>query len=93
MTAALQAKQSADAAAMAIEVANLEKKAADAAKKAEADRLAAEKEAAAQAEAKARGEAIGSFVGGLLGGKDADVKKTIDPSKTAPVPQPRPQRG
>ena len=93
MTAALQAKQSADAAAMALEVANLEKKEADAAKKAEADRLAAEKEAAAQAEAKARGEAIGSFVGGLFGGKDADVKKTIDPSKKAPVPQPRPQRG
>jgi murein L,D-transpeptidase YafK len=93
MTAALQAKQAADAAAMGVEVANLEKKAAEDAKRAEAEKLAAEKEAAAQAEAKARGEAIGSWVGGILGGgKDAGVDKTIDPSKTAPVPQQRPQR-
>ena len=27
------------------------------------------------------------------GGKDAGAEKTIDPSKTAPVPQSRPQRG
>ena len=86
MTAALQAKQAADQAAMEAEVAALEKKAA-------AEKAAAEKEAAAYAEAKARGEAIGSFVGGLLGGKDADVKKTIDPSKTAPVPATRPHKG
>jgi murein L,D-transpeptidase YafK len=87
MTAALQAKQAADAAAMQAEVASLEKKAA-------AEKAAAEKEAAAYAEAKARGEAIGSFVGGIFGGgKDADVKKTIDPTIKAPVPAPRPQRG
>jgi murein L,D-transpeptidase YafK len=83
MTAALQAKQAADQAAMEAELAALEKKAA-------AEKAAAEKEAAAYAEAKARGEAIGSFVGGLFGGKDADVKKTIDPTKTAPVPATRP---
>ena len=41
-----------------------------------------EKAAAAEAAAKARGEAIGSFVGGLFGGgKDADVKKIIDPTR------------
>ena len=88
MTAALQAKQAADSAAMGVEVANLEKKAA------EAEKLAAEKAAAAQVEAKARGEAIGNWVGGLFGGgKDAGVEKTIDPAKQAPVPQQRPQRG
>ena len=93
MTAALQAKQAADSAAMQVEVANLEKKAAEDAKRAEAAKVAAEKEAAAQAEAKARGEAIGNWVGGVFGGgKDAGVNKTIDPSKTAPVPQQRPQR-
>ena len=93
MTAALQAKQAADAAAMSVEVANLDKKAAEDAKRAEAEKIAAAKEAAAQAEAKARGEAIGNWVGGILGGgKDAGVEKTIDPSKQAPVPQQRPQR-
>jgi hypothetical protein len=87
MTAALQAKQAADEAAMAAEVASLEKKAV-------AEKAAADKEAAAYAEAKARGEAIGSFVGGIFGGgKDGDVNKTIDPSKKAPVPQLRPKRG
>jgi len=87
MTAAVAAKQAADAVAIQAEVANLEKKAA-------AEKAAADKEAAAYAEAKARGEAIGSFVGGLFGGgKNADVQGTIDPTKKAPVPQRRPQRG
>lgn len=86
MTADLQAKQAADAAAVAAEVARLEKKAAE-------EKLAAEKAAAAYAEAKERGEAIGGFVTGLFGGnKDADVVRTIDPSKTAPVPLPRLRR-
>lgn len=93
MTAALQQKQAADDAAMQVEVANLEKKAAEDARRAEADRLAAEKAVAAAAEGKARGEAIGNWVGGLLGGgKDAGVEKTIDPTKKAPVPNQRPQR-
>lgn len=94
MTAALQAKQAADAAAMETELVTLAKKEAEAAKRAEAEKLAAEKEAAAIAEAKARGEAIGDFVGGIFGGnKDADVVKTIDPTKKAPIPQQRPKRG
>lgn len=94
MTAALQAKQAADQAAMQLEVANLEKKEAEAAKRAEAEKLAAEKAAVAAAEAKARGDAIGNFVGGLFGGgKDADVKKTIDPTRKAPKPLPAPKRG
>ncbi len=93
MTAALQAKQAADSAAMGVEVANLEKKAADDARRAETERLATEKAAQVQADGKARGEAIGNWVGGILGGgKDAGVEKTIDPSKKAPVPQQRPQR-
>jgi murein L,D-transpeptidase YafK len=94
MTAALQAKQAADAAAIETELASLGKKEAEAAKRAEAEKLAAEKEAAALAEAKARGEAIGSFVGGIFGGgKDTGAEKTIDPTKKAPIPQQRPQRG
>lgn len=94
MTAALQAKQAADAAAMETELASLARKEAEAAKRAEAEKLAAEKEAAARAEAKARGEAIGDFVGGIFGGdKDAGTEKTIDPTKKAPVPKQRPQRG
>jgi murein L,D-transpeptidase YafK len=94
MTAALQAKQSADQAAIQVELANLAKKEAEAAKRAEEEKLAAEKAAAAAAEAKARGEAIGSFVGGLFGagGKADDGKKTIDPSIKAPKPLPAPKR-
>lgn len=86
MTAALQQKQAADEAAMATEVAALAAKEAKAA--VEARKLAAE-----QAVLRARGEAIGSFVGGLFGGgKDADVRKVIDPSLKAPVPAPRIKR-
>ena len=85
MTAALQQKQAADEAAVAIEVAALADKEARAAAE-------AEKAAAALAAAKARGEAIGSFVGGLFGTKDAGVEKTIDPTLKAPVPAPRIKR-
>jgi hypothetical protein len=85
MTAALQQKQAADEAAMAVEVAALAEKEAKAA--AEAEKAAAE-----QAALKARGEAIGSFVGGLLGAKDTDVQKVIDPTLKAPVPAPRIKR-
>ena len=87
VVAALQKKQAADAAAMQTEIAALAAKEA----KAKAD---AEKKAAEEAALKARGEAIGNFVGGLFGGgKDADVKKVIDPKLVAPVPAPRFQRG
>ena len=85
MTAALQQKLAADEAALAIEVAALAEKQAKAA--AEAEKAAAE-----AAALKARGEAIGSFVGGLFGGKDADVQKIIDPSLKPPVPAPRIKR-
>jgi murein L,D-transpeptidase YafK len=85
MIAALSAKKASDDAAMQTEVASL------AAKQAKAE---AEKAAAEQAALKARGESIGSFVGGLFGGgKDADVKKVVNPSLVAPVPAPRFRRG
>ena len=87
MIAALSAKQATDNAAMQSQVAVLEDKAAKAT--AEADKAAAE-----QAALKARGEAIGSFVGGMFGGgKDAGVKKVVDPSLVAPVPAARKARG
>ena len=86
MTAALQQKQTADDAAMAIEVAALAAREANAA-------AAAEKLAAEQAALKARGDAIGSFVGGLFGGgKDDGVKRTINPALKAPIPAPRIKR-
>jgi murein L,D-transpeptidase YafK len=85
VTTALRQKQAADEAAMRTEIASLASKEAKAA--AEAERLAAE-----QSALKARGEAIGSFVGGLFGGKDADVKKIVDPTLKAPVPAPRIKR-
>jgi murein L,D-transpeptidase YafK len=87
MVAALQKKQAADRAAMAVEVAALETKAA-------ADAAAAQKAAAEQAAIKARGEAIGSFVGSLFGGgSGGDVEKIVDPTLVAPIPAPRIQRG
>ncbi|MDP1732329.1 MAG: murein L,D-transpeptidase family protein [Devosia sp.] len=85
MTVALRQKQAADEAAMVTEVAALADKEAKA--RAEAERLAAE-----QAALKARGETIGSFVGGLFGGKDGDVKKVINLTLKAPVPAPRIKR-
>jgi murein L,D-transpeptidase YafK len=85
MIAALATKQAADRAAMETEVAAL------AAEKAAAD-AAAQAKAAEQAALQARGNAIGDFVGSIFGGKDAGVRKVIDPTLVAPVPAPRIQR-
>jgi len=87
LTAALSAKQEADAAALAKEIAAAaERKAREAA--------AAKREADAEAAAKARGEAIGSFIGGLFGGQpQPPVTKVIDPTLKAPIPKPRIDRG
>ena len=86
-TAALDAKQKADAAEVARRVAELKAKAAKDA--AEAEKAAQEKAAIA-----ARGEAIGGFVSGMFGGGDEAVRATVtDPSIKAPTPMPRIKRG
>jgi murein L,D-transpeptidase YafK len=86
MTAALQQKQVADEAAMQAEVATLADKEARTA-------AAAERVAAEEAALRARGAAIGSFIGGVFGAKDADVRKVVNPSLRAPMPAPRIKRG
>lgn len=86
MTAALQQKQASDEAAMQTEAAKLAETEARAA--AEKQRVAAEKAAL-----KARGEAIGSFIGGMFGSKEEDVRKTVNPALRAPQPAPRIGRG
>ncbi len=77
---AVKDKAAADEAAMAAQVAQLADKEARAAAE-------AQKAADAQAAAKARGEAIGSFIGGLFGGGEA--QGVLDPSIRPPVPLPR----
>ena len=86
MIAALTKKQADDDAAVKIEVAALEAKAA-------AEAEAAAKEAARQAELKARGDALGNFVGSIFGGGGEPVEKTMDPSLIAPIPAPPIRRG
>jgi murein L,D-transpeptidase YafK len=92
MVAQLAAKQAADEASFATEVASLQQKEA----KAAADAKRAE---VAAAEAKARGEAINASVNGFFGGiagafgGGERVTKVVNPNLAAPVPAPRIRRG
>jgi murein L,D-transpeptidase YafK len=83
-TAALEAKQDADARAMQVEVAAL------AAKQVKAD-AEATKDAKEQAAIAARGQAIGNFVSGVLSGGAKPAPAT--PAGPAPTPAPRIKRG
>jgi murein L,D-transpeptidase YafK len=83
-TAALEARQSADAKAMQAAVASFAAKAAKAA--AEAEQAASEKAAIA-----ARGQAIGGLVSGVFGGGNASAAAPA--GVEAPIPMPRKQRG
>lgn len=101
MVAAISAKQQADAAAIAREVANIESREEREARIAAAAAEEAARLAEAEAKAKARGEAIGGFLANVgskigLGGGDpaeAEAPKVIDPTLVAPVPAPRITRG
>ena len=93
LVAALAKKQAVDDQVFASTVETLEQRAA---------REAAEAASAAQADADAEAEkaaiiarnaAIGTFVGDLFGGKEAEIKGVINPALVAPVPFPRLKRG
>lgn len=84
LTARLMAKQAADEAQVATEVADLNEKAAR-------EAAAAQKAAEEQAALKARGEAIGGFVAGIFGGEQV-VAAPTDPAVKAPIPRPRIKR-
>ena len=103
MVAALSAKQQADAAAIAREMAQHPEpgstRRSDRGQRSGSGSSAAE----AEAKAKARGEAIGGFLSNVgsaidpFGNDDqsasAEAPKVIDPTLVAPVPAPRIQRG
>lgn len=84
-SAALEAKQKADAAEVARRVAELEAKAVREAE-------VAEKAAREKAAIAARGAAVGGFVSGIFGDGAAPAT-TTDPAVTAPTPLPRIKRG
>lgn len=98
VVAALSAKQQADAAAVARELANIQAKEERAAATAAYQAEQAARAAEAEAKAKQRGEAIGSFfsnVGAAIGlgsGQD-NTPNVIDPTLVAPVPVQRPSGG
>jgi murein L,D-transpeptidase YafK len=101
MMAALTAKQQADAAAIAREVASIETQQQRAARLAAAEAEEAARLAEAEAKAKARGAAIGSVISnvgsrfgiGKPGNAETQAPKVIDPTLVAPIPAPRIQRG